>query len=319
MAGKRVEEGNNMSRAAKTQLLTLLEALQKINQKIERTLVNKQQEMLFQLLVECQECAINIGNKIEQIYGVGLDCVSGLETYCEILYQITQCVDEIEEAKDLAVSLQSQLDMVKADMEVELTEKREVVFLPYKASMWDSLESVWKAAEADEDCDAYVIPIPYYDKNPDGSFREEHYEGDLYPEYVPITRYDEYDFELRRPDVIFIHNPYDNANYATSVHPFFYAKNLKQFTDKLVYIPYFLLTEVTPESKESVDKMGHFCTTPAVIYADRVVVQSEEMRQIYVDVMTQETGENLRVYWENPILVFYSPNILLNFRLFLAS
>ena len=46
--------------------------------------------------------------------------------------------------------------------------KKEVVFLPYKASMWDSLESVWKAADEDPECDAYVIPIPYYDKNPDG-------------------------------------------------------------------------------------------------------------------------------------------------------
>ena len=87
-----------------------------------------------------------------------------------------------------------------------------VVFLPYKASMWDSLESVWKAAAADENCDAYVIPIPYYDKNLDGSFKQEHWEGDQYPADVPITRFDQYDFEKRKPDVVFIHNPYDECN-----------------------------------------------------------------------------------------------------------
>ena len=27
------------------------------------------------------------------------------------------------------------------------------------------LESVWQAADSDPYCDAYVIPIPYYDKN----------------------------------------------------------------------------------------------------------------------------------------------------------
>ena len=32
--------------------------------------------------------------------------------------------------------------------------------------MWDSLESVWQAADADPDCDAYVVPIPYYDTPP---------------------------------------------------------------------------------------------------------------------------------------------------------
>lgn len=43
-----------------------------------------------------------------------------------------------------------------------------------KASMWDSLESVWKTTDQDPDCDAYVIPIPYFDRTANGSF------GDLY-------------------------------------------------------------------------------------------------------------------------------------------
>lgn len=34
-----------------------------------------------------------------------------------------------------------------------------VVFMPYKASMWDSLESVWMAADKDERCEALVVPI----------------------------------------------------------------------------------------------------------------------------------------------------------------
>ncbi|MDE6603982.1 MAG: hypothetical protein K2K90_17925 [Lachnospiraceae bacterium] len=162
-------------------------------------------------------------------------------------------------------------------------DKKEVLFLPYKASMWDSLESVWKAADADPDCDAYVIPIPYFDKNPDGSFKEEHYEGDQYPKNVPITRYDEYDLEVRRPDVIYIHNPYDECNHVTSVHPYFYSKNLRNFTDKLVYIPYFVLGEIDPDDQAAIDGMKHFCFTPGTIYAHQVIVQSENMRQIYIN------------------------------------
>lgn len=68
----------------------------------------------------------------------------------------------------------------------------------------DSLESVWKVADKDKNVDAYVIPIPCCDKNPDRSFKEMHYEGSLYPKYVPISKYDEYDFESRRPDAIYI-------------------------------------------------------------------------------------------------------------------
>lgn len=53
-----------------------------------------------------------------------------------------------------------------------------------------------------------------------------HYEGDLYPEYVPVTSYQDYDFAKRHPDMIFIHNLYDKYNYVTSVHPFFILKIL---------------------------------------------------------------------------------------------
>ena len=157
------------------------------------------------------------------------------------------------------------------------------MFLPYKASMWDSLESIWKEADTDPACEAYVIPIPYFDKNPDGSFREEHYEGDQYPKNVPITRYDEYDLEAHHPDIIYIHNPYDECNHVTSVHPHFYARNLRNYTDKLVYIPYFVLEEIDPGNQAVIDGMKHFCFMPGTIYAHQVIVQSEDMRQIYIN------------------------------------
>jgi hypothetical protein len=173
-------------------------------------------------------------------------------------------------------------DALKRSMAQDIKAKKEVVFLPYKASMWDSLESVWKAADEDPECDAYVIPIPYYDKNPDGSFKEMHYEGDLYPDYVPVTNWQEYDLQKHHPDVVFIHNPYDDGNHVTSVHPFFYSKNLKQFTDKLVYIPYFVAPNILTKT---------LCVTSGSMNADLVVVQSEEIRQNYIDCFQQVLKE----------------------------
>ena len=193
-------------------------------------------------------------------------------------------------------------------------DKKEVVFLPYKAAMWDSLESVWQAAWEDENCDAYVIPIPYYDKNPDGSFREMHYEADQYPDYVPVTRYDAFDFAAHQPDVIYIHNAYDNWNLVTSVHPHFFSGNLKQYTDTLVYIPYFVLDEVDPNNEQMVEKIRHFCFMPGIINADKVIVQSEDMKQIYVNEYLKAAkahglqGRHLdRTYLEQKFLGLGSP------------
>ena len=272
-----------MERYRKKDMLQTVDMLLKANDAVARTAASNPQGAA-EVLMQCQEAAIVLGTHLEEMDGQYASLVQILEDYCENIYQINENLLDENLCRKVSKKIQKQLTKLYSGIKYDMPEDRkEVVFLPYKASMWDSLESVWEAADADENTDAYVIPIPYFDKNPDGSFKEEHYEGDLYPKNVPITRYDTYDLETRRPDVIYIHNPYDECNYVTSVHPYFYSKNLRKFTDKLVYIPYFVLPEIEPDDQEAVDNMKHFCFMPGTIYADQVIVQSEKMRTIYID------------------------------------
>lgn len=305
-----------MRKAQKEQAEKLVCLLDRVHDGIKMSIETGQKDQALDFLGQCQSGAINLGEAIEETEGEGFVTVKHLEEYCETVYQIYEKLrqEQSVSANQAFKGLRRSLTQVKNSIRNDIHVRTEVVFLPYKASMWDSLESVWKAAEEDPECDAYVIPIPYYDRNPDGSFREEHYEGSLYPEYVPVTSYQDYDFEEHRPDVVFIHNPYDECNYVTSVHPFFYARNLKQYTDKLVYIPYFILNEIDPENAAAVKGIEHFCTVPGVIYADKVIVQSENMRQAYVNVMTEFAEENSlegmdRKYWEEKILGLGSPKV----------
>ena len=272
-----------MDRYKKKDMLQTVDTLLKANDAIVRTATSNPQGAA-EALVQCQESAITLGTYIDTLDEKFEPLVHTLEDYCENIYQMSENLPDENLCRKYAKKIQKQLTGLRNGIKYDLPDdKKEVVFLPYKASMWDSLESVWKAADADSDCDAYVIPIPYFDKNPDGSFKEEHYEGDLYPKYVPITRYDEYDLEAHHPDVIYIHNPYDECNHVTSVHPYFYSKNLRNYTDKLVYIPYFILGEIEPDNQAAIDGMKHFCFTPGTIYAHQVIVQSENMRQIYIN------------------------------------
>lgn len=296
-----------MRRFQKQQILDVIQSLHMLHGEIRDSLDGKDYGTAQIALADCQEVAIQLGEAIEQIEGTGTQVVTYLEQYCENVYETSVQIQGIS-AQQAYKCLEGSL--IKAENDVKhMPSKLEVVFLPYKASMWDSLESVWKAADEDPNCDAYVIPIPYYDKNPDKSFGEMHYEGNQYPKYVPVTNYEEYDFENRKPDMIYIHNPYDEANHVTSVHPFFYAKNLKKFTDMLVYIPYFVLGEISPDNERAIKGMEHFCTEPGVFYSDRVIVQSEDMRTIYINVLTETFGEGTRQTWEQKILGLGSPKI----------
>lgn len=150
--------------------------------------------------------------------------------------------------------------------------RRIVLFLPYKATMWDSLESVWRAAEADESCEAYVMPIPYFERKTDYSFGDMHYEGNLFPDYVPILDYQHVSLAEMHPDVIYIHNPYDNGNLATSVAPQYYSAELKAHTDILVYIPYFATSGGMGDGQRS-------CF--AYQNTDYIIVQAESLREFY--------------------------------------
>lgn len=305
-----------MKRYKKKDLLQIVSALVQVNDSITRA---AETTVLFEMeeeFAKCQETAINLGSYLETRDDMDYTpMIRILEDYCENIYQMGVNIQDENQCRKLAKKIRKQLIQLQNAITYDMPpDKKEVVFLPYKAAMWDSLESVWRAAQEDRQCEAYVIPIPYFDKNPDGSFREEHYEGDLYPEDVPITRYDEYDFEEHRPDIIYIHNAYDNWNLVTCVHPKFFSNNLKKWTGQLVYIPYFVLDEVDPDNEQAVEGIKHFCFMPGIINADKVVVQSEDMKRIYINEFLKAAkehglqGNHLdRAYLEQKFLGLGSP------------
>ena len=245
-----------MRKIQKKQILDFTALLEEAHEELKKVTGMKQYAEASDILSQCQQGALQIGELIEQEEGEGVPTILCLENYCELVFQIHESICQGGDVnpnriyKNLRKSLINIENSVKNDIKIRL----EMVFLPYKASMWDSLESVWEAADADPDCDAYVVPIPYYDRNPDGSLGKYHYEGGELPSYVPVTHYEEYSFENRRPDAVYIHNPYDNMNIVTTVHPDFYAQKIKDNTEKLVYIPYFVCVNDTVAE--------HFCVLP---------------------------------------------------------
>ena len=70
-------------------------------------------------------------------------------------------VHNLKEIAELAMDIINQLyETMKVDPALAHAAriKKEIVFLPYKAAMWDSLESIWMAAADDkEHCNAYVV------------------------------------------------------------------------------------------------------------------------------------------------------------------
>lgn len=263
-----------MRKAQKAQAEEFAALLEQAHDEIKEAVDMGKNNIAADLLTQCQEGAIRLGELIEKTEGEGFSTISLLERYCELVYQAHEELSggAAVNANNVYKKLRKALIQIQNSIRNDIKVRLEMVFLPYKASMWDSLESVWMAADADPDCDAYVVPIPYYDKNNDGSLGTYHYEGNELPEDVPVVHYDAYDFAQRKPDVIYIHNPYDNNNFVTTVEPRFYSAELKKYTDLLVYIPYYSTTGGMSEGQVS---------CPAYYNADYIVIQAEKYRRFF--------------------------------------
>lgn len=265
--------------------------------------------LAMELLEDCQEGAITLGNRIEEVKGSGYVTVGILEQFCEVLYTVHEMIatENDIDMEALDVRLEEILTRLSDSVQKDILDRRVVVFMPYKASLWDSLESIWKAAVSDPSCDVFVVPLPYCERNFDGTLGEVCYEGDRFPKEVPILNFETFNFTLQHPDLIFIHNPYDDYNICSTIPPMYYARELRKYTDKLVYVPWFILDDFEEEDMRAYEMMNYYCTMPGVVSADKVVVQSEQMRKVYIKKLTEFAGEDTAAVWEEKILGLGSP------------
>lgn len=178
----------------------------------------------------------------------------------------------------------------------EFSAKYRVLFLPYKYSMWDSLQSIHEAAQKDPECEAYVMPIPYYDKDGHDNMIGMHDESDLYPKDLDVVSWREHTVDEINPDIIFIHNPYDDGNLVTSIHPDYYTRKLVRDDRLVVYVPYYVSYTDDPDILTSLGFAG--------IYADYVITQSEWYMNEYERCLDKyrDMGDNARAavdYYDN--------------------
>ncbi len=277
--------------------------LAQVHEKVGMLLAVGEQELALQCLEKCQELAIGMGRSIEKKVGEGSETVTCLEKYCEAVFQIYEVLGQGNALDGATVKsmLDKLMDVVKMSFE-KLQLKKEIVFMPYHAAHWRLLEPLWKEAVSNEENDVKVVPLPYfYKKIWSGEVGEVHCDREAFPEYVPITMFEDYDVQNNHPDVIVIQNPWDEWNYTVTVHTNYYAEVLQEQCEELIYIPWFKLDEMNPEDGRGLKSRKYFVPMPGLVYADKVYLQSEGMKESYIDYLCQWAGEDTKEIWEGKI------------------
>jgi hypothetical protein len=76
-----------------------------------------------------------------------------------------------------------------------------------------------------------------------------------------------------------------------------------QYTDELVYVPCYEADDpVTYEDKASV-AISTLIEQPIVINADKIVIKTEKMRELYIKKLVELSGEEYKSYWQQKIIL----------------
>lgn len=245
----------------KKQLMDLIGSMKQLQNSLSMMTDKKQ---IINMLADCQDAAVAIGETLERDSTDHEPIISLLEEYCENAFYLSESQEETICQEKVSI-LDGFTDKVK-NLLAEISSIYHVIFMPYKASMWDSLESIWRACKEDERCECYVIPIPYYEFDSKTDRWIYCYDGNLFPEEVQITHFQDYSIEQNHPDIVYIHNPYDDLNLVTRVDSKFYSRELKKHVNKLVYVPYYVTSGFISQDHLALSVYQHM---------DHIVVQSE--------------------------------------------
>lgn len=152
-------------------------------------------------------------------------------------------------------------------------EQIKVLFVVYRTEWWGCFDSYCRQECCRENTICYVMPVPRYERdadtyevNPDKKYYFPEKLAPMLPQEAILADYRNFSLE-QGFDRIYIHNPYDNCSRMDTVESDFYSMNLKQYTQKLIYVSHFI--GLIP---------GNFGYCRAYDYVDAIFLQSNRAK-----------------------------------------
>ncbi len=301
-----------------------LEGLKTLYRNLFQLSFESSQELFVEKLGELQQLAVDLGTLIENVKGENNPhsraIVTVLEHFCEEIFNCSQTFNSDQSGSDSTssdhtasegssslTSLGSYLDTLEITLTEHLFSRKEILFLPIGHREWETMSKVYESALQKKDADPVVVPLPLFTKDYFGNSTMSMDDIrasagiDRYPNDLPIQNWESYDPALHCPDTIYIQFPYDGENIYLTIPQKYFAQNLRTYTENLIYIPIGKTSEFGPDDVTDQSNLKYYVTAPAVVYSDKVFVQSDNIRLQYVNALTDFAGKETKDVWESKI------------------
>lgn len=130
------------------QLLTLIDTLEQARQKCLNYMETENDDITSSLLGDSQDTVLKMIEFIEQCQGEQSKTAALMEELYKLFYRVNTAILTHKKSESGFNELKRLLENISCSIQEEWKPAPMItLFLPYKASMWDSLESIWIAAK----------------------------------------------------------------------------------------------------------------------------------------------------------------------------
>lgn len=260
-------------------------------------------DLIADTLCTCQSLAIELGTLIEKRYYANTSTVKILEEYCEALYTLSLQLDDPSNDNKLQVvenNLSILNNLIKEHKDSylrELSDKKVVVFLPISYKSFEYMKPLYEQYKENHTI-VKIVPVPHYEFSLDLSQSSLVCDYADYLDSYEAINYSDFDLMIY-PDEIICNYPYDGLNVLFAPDKVYHSRNLHKFTNCLVYIPFFDL-EIFDDNFTA-KNLTDYMQSPMIALADKILLSSIGLKEKYVEILCNLTGEEKKELWEKRI------------------
>ena len=162
------------------------------------------------------------------------------------------------------------------------------------------MQALYDYYRQQENTEVCVIPLPLFAKNLYGEIvagQDEYDRNDKrneYPAYLNVIPWHTVQMQSYEFAAIVIQNPYDAENPYLTVPTAYYAKQLQQYTDCLIYMMPQGVNDFTENDITDIYGLKYSLTVPGAMYADKILIESGAMKELFVNHLTAFAGEDTK-------------------------